>query len=489
MKKRNKAVVRQAAKHADAVRAGIAASFVASQVTDAWFNSNHSDLTPQQARDWARVNVVLASGAVYAALEAIYSTGFQLGKATSAEAYAQAALGAGADLTPEFKAILRTNWDTWKPGNPPAAMLVNPPQGFAEVLARRDIVLRGIDKTTTDRIGTLLADGLSKGLPADQVASRLEDLGLDSSRALTIATTEMNTAVQDAQFQSYKDNGVTQVEWSVVQPCDECAENDGEIRDLGDEFPSGDIKPLVHPNCLCELIPVIDLSQYDLSEADNIDMGDILDLAVVADLTKFNENHDERGRFSAGDGASSSGSNNTSYKDVPMANLNNPQQAAAVNYYVNGGSEIVNAGLRNPDSIPAYYKDEFKANSEALKNMVNENTLPTDVTVQRVMTNEAFGVSESELPSLVGSTYSDKGFLSTATMRDTAGNVNDLRALNGDSRPVRMIIDAPAGTHAIAMNPMESEILFAPNTPISITSVSKVDGGYDIYGSVVKNAN
>lgn len=303
MKKRNKAVIRQAAKHADAIKAGIAASFVASQIADAWFGSNHSDLTPQQARDWARVNVVLASGAIYSALEAIYSTGFQLGKATGAEAYAQAALAAGANLTPEFKAILRTNWDTWKPGNPPAAMLVNPPEGFAKVLARRDLVLRGIDQTTTDRIGTLLADGLAKGLPADQVAKSLQDLGLSSSRALTIANTEMNTAVQDAQYQTYENNGVTQVEWSVVQPCDTCASLDGLIRNLGEPFDEdGEIfAPTVHPNCMCDLIPVVDLSQYDLSEGDNIDMGDILDLAVVADLTKFNENHDEQGRFSSGD--------------------------------------------------------------------------------------------------------------------------------------------------------------------------------------------
>jgi SPP1 gp7 family putative phage head morphogenesis protein len=267
-KKRNKAAIRQAALQAKAIQDALAASFAADQVANAWVDANHHpDTTAQQARDWARTNVLLSSGAIYTALSNTYATAWVFGKDAGREAYAQAALAGGADMTPEFRAALSVGWDNWTPGNRAAAALANPPEGFSKVLARRDIVLRGIDQTTTDRIGTLLADGLSRGLPADAIAANLTELGLSNSRALTIANTEMNNTLQDAQVQSYKDSGVEQMLWTVVVPCDICAENDGEIRNIGEEFPSGDTQPTVHPGCYCDLAPVVDLLLDDSEKA------------------------------------------------------------------------------------------------------------------------------------------------------------------------------------------------------------------------------
>lgn len=283
-KKRNKAAVRQAAIRAKAIQDALAASFAADQVANAWVDANHHpDTTAQQARDWARTNVVLTSGAIYKALSDTYATAWVFGKDAGKEAYAESAIAQGADMTPEFRVALNTNWDNWQPGNRAAAALANPPEGFSKVLARRDIVLRGIDQTTTDRIGTLLADGLSRGATAGEIASNLEDLGMSATRALTIANTEMNNTIQDSQVQSYRDSGVTQMMWTVVQPCDECAENDGEIRDIGDEFPSGDTQPTVHPNCYCDLSPVVDLLEGDTTDGAN---ADNIDLSVTADITK-----------------------------------------------------------------------------------------------------------------------------------------------------------------------------------------------------------
>jgi hypothetical protein len=41
-------------------------------------------------------------------------------------------------------------------------------------------------------------------------------------------------------------------------PCDECMKNDGEVRKIGEKFPSGDKYPLAHVNCGCILEAVFD---------------------------------------------------------------------------------------------------------------------------------------------------------------------------------------------------------------------------------------
>ena len=211
--------------------------------------------------------MVVAGAGIYAALSTVYSTAWVFGQDAGKQAHAEASIAAGAKMNDEFRVALKTNWDDWKPGNRAASALANPPEGFSKVLARRDVILKGIDQTTTDRIGTLLADGLSKGLPASSIAENLKELGLSNSRALTIANTETNNAIQESQVQSYRDSGVEQMLWTVVVPCDECAENDGEVRTIGDEFPSGDTQPTVHPNCYCDLSPVVDLMEDDSEKA------------------------------------------------------------------------------------------------------------------------------------------------------------------------------------------------------------------------------
>lgn len=47
-----------------------------------------------------------------------------------------------------------------------------------------------------------------------------------------------------------QDRQVTHVRWVVDgNPCERCLLNDGEVREVGEEFPSGDLFPPVHPNC------------------------------------------------------------------------------------------------------------------------------------------------------------------------------------------------------------------------------------------------
>ncbi len=46
--------------------------------------------------------------------------------------------------------------------------------------------------------------------------------------------------------------GVRKIKWKAHPGCDHCASNDGQVRHLGQQFPSGGYLPPLHPNCECE---------------------------------------------------------------------------------------------------------------------------------------------------------------------------------------------------------------------------------------------
>jgi hypothetical protein len=73
---------------------------------------------------------------------------------------------------------------------------------------------------------------------------------------MIVARTETARALVQANIDKYRAENVQSLEWLVGDPCDICAENDGVIVAIGDEFPSGDEYPPAHPNCVCDVAPV-----------------------------------------------------------------------------------------------------------------------------------------------------------------------------------------------------------------------------------------
>ena len=50
------------------------------------------------------------------------------------------------------------------------------------------------------------------------------------------------------------------VQWLTAEDdlvSEECEMNDQEVREIGDEFPSGATEPPQHPNCRCVMAPVV----------------------------------------------------------------------------------------------------------------------------------------------------------------------------------------------------------------------------------------
>jgi hypothetical protein len=127
-----------------------------------------------------------------------------------------------------------------------------------------------INETTRDYLHTVLTQAISEGWSYDrtaeaiiqrykefQVGSPLEHI---DSRAHLIAVTETGNAYTEGNLmvaQDLQDAGIEMEKaWSRASDFqDECAQNEaaGWIP-INDPFPSGDMRPLAHPGCLCDLL-------------------------------------------------------------------------------------------------------------------------------------------------------------------------------------------------------------------------------------------
>ncbi len=277
-KKRNGAKVRLAARRAKLIREGINQSFSTEQAVDDFVAMNFQSITPQEARQWAITNVRTNDEALRSALFNMYLEAYALGEDIAMSAIAKARISKAPTLR-QLQQAIGINWDTWKAGNKPAALLVRKPRGLSTLLDNRGVTIQGINRTTLDRIGTILARGLENGwTPSDikeEIADTIDD---DNDRALTIAQTEMSRAVTAASRQLYEESGVELVEWLVADPCDICQENaDVSPIRIDDTFPSGDTEPPAHPNCVCDLAPYVTDTRDIGEDALSMILGDDYD--------------------------------------------------------------------------------------------------------------------------------------------------------------------------------------------------------------------
>jgi len=335
------ASARIAAKSAVKIRAALAGSIDARRVYTQYMDT-HPPITANKAQDrararaWAMNNVKLDLTAYKKALQTHYGNMYVLGQSEALENMAQAAKAqkgsvatvnskpkTNAQGMPIFDPNFTINWDAWTPGNEAAAALLDEPGGLKDLLGDIDIQARGISDYSHDLLGTALADGIAQGKTPVQIANDIRDSLSAPERALTIAITEGQRAKISANLDSYQANNVEQIEWTVNDPDDEdCLGNEGEIVNLGDQFPSGDTQPPVHPNCQCDVIPVMpDLSgtpEYTDQPVDDGsgDSSDDSEMAVRADLAKYNENQerDSHGRFGSGGGAT--GGNGLNHREA-----------------------------------------------------------------------------------------------------------------------------------------------------------------------------
>jgi SPP1 gp7 family putative phage head morphogenesis protein len=268
------AQARLAADQAEDLRTAIKRSVDVDQVVEDWLRShaNTPSIKPSEARHWARLNIRVDNTVTRAVWRRMLATGYVLGDDVAPVAIARSQLNkADAPDLSNVQTAINYDWSNWKAGNRAASALLQPPKGLAQLLAQTNASIAGMDATTLDRLGTVLADSLNTGasvtataqsIVRDGLASSLK-VGLetvlqDAQRAMTISRTEISRALNVSCRENYVELGVEQYEWLALEPCDDCEENDGVVVTMGDAFPSGDTEPPVHPNCRCTILPVID---------------------------------------------------------------------------------------------------------------------------------------------------------------------------------------------------------------------------------------
>lgn len=156
-------------------------------------------------------------------------------------------------------------WENWKPGDVVTAELLERKYGLDLLLQQANLTIKEVSKTSIDRIGNRLADGIRQGLSVDKIAASISDEVGSPARALTIAMTETTRASMVAATERYREASIEKIQWSAMDPCPICALNDGQIVKIGEQFASKHVEPPAHPNCLCGLLPVIEAQTYEES--------------------------------------------------------------------------------------------------------------------------------------------------------------------------------------------------------------------------------
>jgi SPP1 gp7 family putative phage head morphogenesis protein len=116
-----------------------------------------------------------------------------------------------------------------------------------------------ITDTTRDKLHDLVQEAFDN--PEFNRADFLDSINnsgiFDPTRAQMIARTEVSMAQNNGNMEMWRASGVVRsVEWYISNAegvCEECDENDREVRVIGELFPTGDAFPPVHPNCRCIL--------------------------------------------------------------------------------------------------------------------------------------------------------------------------------------------------------------------------------------------
>ena len=123
-------------------------------------------------------------------------------------------------------------------------------------------LITGLEESTRDMVRSSIADALEEGWSATEIEDALkESYAFSDSRAETIARTEMAYADVQGNLEGWKASGVVDSkQWIVAQAeeCDECDALADVIVGLDEDFPNdGGDGPPIHPNCRCDVIPVM----------------------------------------------------------------------------------------------------------------------------------------------------------------------------------------------------------------------------------------
>ena len=130
------------------------------------------------------------------------------------------------------------------------------------VQERAKYFAKTINDTTRESLFSTIKEGIDNSEDLASISERVAEVYGKATdyRTDMIARTEVSASANFGAKTAYEQAGVSQWEWAVVNPQDEdCQMNDGEVRNIGEAFPSGAINPPDdHPNCVCTTLPIFE---------------------------------------------------------------------------------------------------------------------------------------------------------------------------------------------------------------------------------------
>lgn len=117
--------------------------------------------------------------------------------------------------------------------------------------------------TTREDLQAVLAQGVADGLSTNALADAIEESGaFGEARAEMIARTELAFAHVEGNVEGWRQSGEVTGKRSILgdlhaidDECDDCAA--AGVVDLEDDFVPGYDFPPYHPNCICDVVPVL----------------------------------------------------------------------------------------------------------------------------------------------------------------------------------------------------------------------------------------
>ena len=486
--------LRIASKHSDKIRKALVAGINTKKLTEDFLATHKgASITPQQARDWVKVNAVADNKDLTNALRYAYADAWVIGHKSGLSQLGYAyGINKATPSMGDFIQSMSVDWSKWTPGNEAAAALLSPPNGLQTLLNASNTVIQSIDQTSYDRLGTQLASALSQGLTMDDTASLISGVLDDPSRALTIAITESARATTAASRAVYEDSGVEYVTWLVAEGCDDCQENaDAGPIPIDATFPTGDAEPPAHPNCMCDLSPyVVDTQGIG---------GDALDNSFTPDDS--GDGSDATTGSLADNIATADGNPYLDVTKVPSKLLHTVENSQVEAGYVLAKEDkqvLVSYTGSSYSNINKYlrtgkYEGKIKLGTgprgrwidtgaqlrkevitPLVKAINNAPALPEDMLTYRGVAGKW---ADQMMAQDIGTTYTEKGFTSTSLDPKVASNIH------GNENNILIEIVNPAGSKGLFTDPQmegsgwstlnERELLLAPNTKFQI--INKTD--------------
>ena len=171
----------------------------------------------------------------------------------------------------------------------------------------------------------------------------------------------------------------------------------------------------------------------------------------------------------------------------------NSSEKTEIEEYTGSVYVSINGVLRETSNPPSHVKDSYLARADNISSAISKFELNDNITVFRGVNLDAFGLvggdnifsaeTEKGMKALVGTTFVDKGFMSTSAVKSSAFN----------SKDAKISINVPKGkgrgawVKPLSIYSYENEFLLQKGSGLKITKVEKVGGHWEIQADLVGN--